>query len=138
MVLYDIVENGDGWRIEEKSELYGSDLRDRLLKFSIDILKFLGKLPYKKEFDVIRYQLSKSATSIGANYEEAQSSSPKEFTQKTRIALREANETKYWLNILNELNLGDANIRNYLLSEIHEISLILGAIVSKMAKKLNE
>ena len=43
------------------------ELRDRLLNFSVDILSFLSTLPYKKEYDVLRYQLSKSATSIGAN-----------------------------------------------------------------------
>ena len=90
-----------------------------------------------KKYILIRIYFKNLKFSIPQG-KEAQSSSIKEFIQKTRIALREANETKYWLNILKELNLGDSNIRNYLLKEIHEISLILGAIVSKMAKKLNE
>jgi len=45
-----------------------TELRERLLNFSVEILKFLKALPYRNEFDVLRYQLSKSATSIGANY----------------------------------------------------------------------
>jgi four helix bundle protein len=63
------------------------------------------KLPHRRELGVIRYQLSKSACSIGANYEEAQSSSEKEFVQKLKIALREANELKYWYKIIERLEI---------------------------------
>ena len=86
------------------------------------------KLPHHRELDVIRYQLSKSSTSIGANFEEAQSTTMKEFVQKLRIALREANESKYWLKIVKELNIGDSEKLNLLLNEVHEISLMLGKI----------
>ena len=50
---------------EAKSK-YKVDLDKRLLLFSVNIIKFLQTLPYKKEFEVFRYQLSKSATSVGA------------------------------------------------------------------------
>jgi len=53
----------------------------------------LATSPYKKEYNVLRYQLLRSATSIGANYEESQSTTFTEFIQKLRIALREANES---------------------------------------------
>ena len=43
-------------------------IRERLITFSVDILNFLKTIPYRKECEVLRYQLSKSATSIGANY----------------------------------------------------------------------
>ena len=46
---------------------YEIDLKKRLLDFATNTLKFLMTLPNKKEFDVFRYQLSRSATSIGAN-----------------------------------------------------------------------
>ena len=96
------------------------------------------KLPNKKEFDVIRYQLSKSASSIGANYEESQASSEKEFVQKLRIALREANESKYWYKIIERLEILKTEDLKRLIKESNEISLILGSIVSKMHKKLNQ
>ena len=96
------------------------------------------KLPSKREIDVIRYQLSKSATSVGANYEEAQSSSEKEFVQKLRIALREANESKYWYKIIDELDLVNTQEVRALINESNEISLILGSIVSKLHKKLSK
>ena len=115
---------------------YKSDLRERLLTFSVNVIRFLASLPYKKEYDVLRYQLSKSATSIGANYEESQSTTFKEFIQKLRIALREANESKYWLTIIEKLNLGNKDNRELLIKEAIEISLILGSIASKAHKKL--
>ena len=46
---------------------YQVDLGKRLLNFSVKIFELLEFIPYKKEFDVFRYQLSKSSTSIGAN-----------------------------------------------------------------------
>jgi len=46
---------------------FNEKLRERLLNFSVKIIQFLKSIPYKKEYDVLRYQLSKSATSIGAN-----------------------------------------------------------------------
>ena len=48
------------------------DLRERLFRFAVDVLKMLGKLKGAKEMDVIKYQLSKSATSSGANYSPCQ------------------------------------------------------------------
>ena len=123
--------------VVEKSH-YKVDLDKRLLLFSVNIIKFLQTLPYKKEFEVFRYQLSKSATSVGANFEEAQSTTYKEFIQKLRISLREANESKYWLRVIKELNISNAQKTDELLKEVEEISKILGSIVSKADKKLNK
>jgi four helix bundle protein len=119
----------------EKEAQY-SDLRERLLHFAVDSIKFIKTLPGNKEFDVLKYQYSKSATSIGANYEEAQSSTYKEFLAKLRISLREANESKYWLKIMNELNIGQLEKRKLLMSEIEAITKILGSITSKVDKKI--
>jgi len=122
--------------MEETGSKYKVDLDKRLLTFSVNTIKFLQTLPYKKEFEVFRYQLSKSATSIGANFEEAQSTTYKEFIQKLRISLREANESKYWLRVIKELNISNIEITDALLNEIDEISKILGSIVSKADKNL--
>jgi len=125
------------WFIKEADGPYKKiDLEDRLLKFSVNSLKFLMSLPQNKEFNVFKYQFSKSSTSIGANFEEAQSSTYREFIQRMRTALREANESVYWLKILNELKVGDDQSRIDLLNEAIEISKILGSIVSKAHKNL--
>jgi len=128
-------QEADAEFIAERIEEYKSDLRERLLNFSVEVIRFLSSVPYKREYDVLKYQLSKSATSIGANYEESQSTTFKEFIQKLRITLREANESKYWLNIIDRLNLGDKNKRKLLMKESQEISLIIGSIVSKADRK---
>ena len=113
---YEVSEEKDQFTILEKNTRYTVDLKERLLKFSVDALKFLMNLSTKKELDVIKYQLSKSATSIGANYEEAQASSYREFVQKVRIALRKANESQYWFRIIEKPDLGDVIKRKYLIN----------------------
>ena len=123
--------------IKDPNHQYNRDLKERLLDFSVAILKMLVEVSSLKEYEVLKYQLSKSSTSIGANYEEAQSSTYKEFAQKTRIALREANESKYWLKIIQRLDLADNSDVNNLISEVSEISKILGSIVSKVDKNIN-
>ena len=63
-------------------------LSTRLLKFSVDIIKFTRSLPKEPEYNIIKYQLIKSATSAGANYEEAQSASSKaDFKNKVNSKL---------------------------------------------------
>lgn len=121
--------------IRERETRYKVDLRKRLLSFSIAVLKFLMDLPDKKELDVIKYQLSKSATSIGANYEESQTATFNEFMQRIRISLRETNETIYWLKIMDALNLGSSDGRIRLLNEAVEIGKIFGSIASKANQK---
>jgi four helix bundle protein len=124
--------------IKEMEKKYEVNLDERLINFSVDIIKMLQTLPYKKELDVFRYQLSKSATSIGANFQEAQSTTYKEFISKLRIALREANETKYWLRIISELNLVNKDNLIKLIDEVEQTAKILGAIVSRADKKHNK
>lgn len=76
------------------------------------------------------FQLSKSSTSVGTNYEEAQARSSKaDFKNKCKICLKEARESNYWLRVLKEL-LDDKNLElDRLLKESLEIKKIFGAIV---------
>ena len=131
--------------VKESSKQRVINLQYRLLQFSVAIVKFLFDLPRVKELDVFRYQLSKSASAIGANYEESQATSYAEFYQRIQICLREARQTLYWLEILLHLKLDscgfkikDENSYNTkltaLLKEIKEINLIFGAISSKIKK----
>ena len=121
--------------IKETRQKYETNLRKRLLNFSVSVIQFINSFPSKREFDVFRYQLSKSATSIGANYQESQTATYKEFINKIRIALREANETAYWLKIIDKLNIGNNTCREFLLSEIGKICKIFGPIYSRSIKK---
>ena len=124
--------------VKEVEQKYQTDLRKRLFNFAVRTMKFLLTIPPRKEYDVFRYQISKAATSIGANYEESQASSFREFTQKVRIALREARESNYFLRIVDELEIGNIDERRFLVNESKELTLILGSIVSKCDQKKDQ
>ena len=79
-------------------------LEERTRKFSVAVFKALDALPKKNSTRVIAYQLGKSASSIGANYREAnRAESGDDFRHKLSIALKEAGESLYWLEVLSEL-----------------------------------
>ncbi|NOZ09263.1 MAG: four helix bundle protein [FCB group bacterium] len=114
-----------------------NNLSERLFNFAVDILNYLPKLPKTTEFRVIRYQLAKSATSSGANYEESQAGSSKaDFNNKVRIALREMRESNYWLRIIDKISGSNRdNIKpEPLIKESEELMNILGSIVTKTSK----
>ena len=113
-----------------------NDLLKRTFNFGISCLKFLKKLESNPENNLIRFQLGKSCTSVGANYEESQAGSSKaDFTNKVKIALREARETNYWLRVLKELNDSNDESLELLIKESQELKNILGAIVVKSNNK---
>ena len=115
-----------------------NDLLKRTFNFGISCLKFLRKLESNPENNLIRFQLGKSCTSIGANYEESQAGSSKaDFTNKVKIALREARETNYWLRILKELNDNNDESLELLIKESQELKNILGAIYKNSTNKNN-
>ena len=114
---------------------YKTNLRERLFDFAIETLKLLGTIITSKEFDVFRYQLSKSATSIGANYEEAQGAySRKEFASKIGICLKEAGEANYFLRLVESLKIADNVMTPKLVIESEEIAKILATILLKLRK----
>ena len=77
-----------------------SKLLDISTELAIDIINLARTLQQNKEF-IISNQIGRSGTSIGANIREAQyAQSRADFISKFKIALKEANETVYWLNIL--------------------------------------
>jgi four helix bundle protein len=113
-------------------EVGKNDLDIRLFNFAIDTIKFLRTQAPSSELNVIKYQLTKSATSSGANYEEAQAGSSKlDFTNKVRISLREMRESNYWLRILKGINEETNPELEKLIQESKELKLILGAILQK-------
>ena len=66
-----------------------NDLEKRTFDFAVEIINFLKSIKYSKVNDVIKYQLAKAATSVGANYEESQGAySREDFKFKISICLR--------------------------------------------------
>lgn len=78
-------------------------LEKRTRKFAVNIIKLSSQLPNTAEGRVIRNQLTKSATSIGANYREANRARSKaDFISKIKICESESSETQYWLELIVE------------------------------------
>ena len=79
-------------------------LENRTRAFAVSVFRAIDELPDGASSRVIAYQLGKSASSIGANYREAnRAESGDDFRHKLSIALIEASESVYWLEILVEL-----------------------------------
>ena len=81
-----------------------SKLRELSMEFSVEIIELVKYLKSIKE-SIISNQIGRSGTSIGANIHEAQyAQGKKDFVSKLEIALKEANETGYWLELLYRTN----------------------------------
>ena len=108
------------------------DLEDRTLIFSKEVIRLCKKIPKETINYKLVDQLIRSATSIGANYREANDAlGKKAFLHRLRISRKEAKETIYWLELLIENNLKYENLINNLLSEAIELRNILSAIITK-------
>src|SRR6266705_5557785 len=111
------------------------DLEHRTKNFALAVIRFTSRLPRTREADVLGKQLLRSATSIGANYREANRGvSRADFTNKIGTVQKEAAETQYWLELL--LNSGLAN--NQGPQELLQESSELLAIFASIGKKLKE
>jgi four helix bundle protein len=112
-------------------------LGNRLFEFAVGTIKYCRSLPRNNEHQIIVSQLIRSATSAGANYEEAQGAISKpDFFNKINISLKEMRETNYWLRIIRKLKVTDDEIE-LLLKESNELMKILGSISSKSVKRNN-
>jgi len=110
-------------------------LGKRLFDFAVRIIKFCRTLPRGKEYEIIKYQLVKSATSSGSNYEEAQGAISKpDFYNKINISLKEMRESNYWLRIIKDIKDVDNELQ-FLLNESLELKKILGSISSKSPRR---
>ena len=95
----------------------------------------MRKLPNTAEYQIIKYQLGKAATSVGANYEEAQAAISKaDFKNKVSISLKEARESNYWLRTLDALDESENPELNELINESRELKSILASILLKLNK----
>ena len=108
------------------------DLEERTFKFSQLIIIFVNKLPKALVNLEINRQLIRSATSVGANYIEAnESASKKDFIHRIKICRKEAKETCYWLKLLEISSAELKTERDKLLQEATELMKIFGAILEK-------
>lgn len=87
-------------------EEFNENFRRRTKKFAVDVINLLSTLPPHKAMRVIDYQLTKSATSTAANYRAAcRARSQAEFHSKMSIVVEEADESQFWLEIIEDLKI---------------------------------
>ena len=111
------------------------DLKKRTKQFALRIIELVTTLPRSRETDIIGRQLLKSGTSVGANYREASRARSKaEFIAKIGIVEQEADETLYWLEILEESGIVSHSVIKDLLQEADELVAIFTTI-GRRAKK---
>ena len=104
--------------------------------FSVRILNLQKYLTQEKKEYTVSRQIGKSGTSIGANIAEAQrAQSTADFVSKLKIALKEANETQYWLQLLHETKYLTDKEFDSLHGDLLEILKILTAICKHYPQK---
>lgn len=112
------------------------DLEARTLDFSKKIIHLCLELPKNTVNFRLIDQLIRSATSIGANYREANDSlSKKDFIHRLRISRKEAKETVYWLELLEEANPFKRNEIEPCINKAQQLRNILSAIINKSQRK---
>ncbi len=108
------------------------DLKERTVRFSLQVIAFVEKLPDGTSMNVIGRQLLRSATSIGANYHAARrAKSARDFINKLKIVEEEADETVYWLTLIMRSGRIDPATTQNLLTEAGELVAIIVASIKK-------
>jgi four helix bundle protein len=114
-----------------------TDLKERTIEFSAKIMDFVESLPESKSIRVISDQVLRSSSSIGANYRAAgRSKSLKDFINKLKIVEEEADETLYWLELLERRKVGSSEMLKPLIKEANELVSIFVASINTAKSNL--
>jgi four helix bundle protein len=112
-------------------------LKDKSYAFAIRIVRLSQYLQTDKKEFVVSKQLLRSGTAIGALIREAEYGQSKtDFIHKMSIALKEANETDYWLNIIKDTGYGEEKLYLSIIKDCNELLRLLIATI-KTAKSNN-
>ena len=123
----------DDLLLEDSEKPYG--IKHRCYFFSKSVVLFIKNSQYDRIYFSIFEQLLRSATSIGANVTEGSAgSSKKDWLKFLVIALKSANETKYWLCLIRDTLECDKTRVLEILAEADELSKIIASIIIKSAK----
>lgn len=111
------------------------DLEDRTAKFGEEIIKFVKKIPKTSVTNSLISQLVRAATSVGANYLEADDAeSGRDFIHKLSISRKESKETKHWLRMMATAVPELTEEARKFWKEAQELNLIFSAIIRKKRK----
>ncbi len=117
---------------KEKKKTYIYDLEERTAKFGENIIDFLKTLPKNEITRPLISQLVRSATSIGANYCEADDAESKnDFRHKIAICKKEARESKHFLRMIAKAVPEKSELARRLWKEAKELNLIFNKIYQK-------
>jgi four helix bundle protein len=117
------------------------NVKYRAYEFALGIIKFIDTLPDRKAYWSLGDQLLRAATSVGANLVEATgSASKRDFLKFYYIALKSANESKFWLALIRDSGKGDSRLAQELLEEAKQLAKMIAAsiltIKGKRSKKI--
>jgi four helix bundle protein len=113
-----------------------SVLRDKSYLFAIRMVKLSQYLREEKKEFVLSKQVLRSGTAIGALIKEAEFGQSKpDFTNKLNIALKEANETEYWLSLLHDTDYLDKSQYKSIAEECSELIKMLASSVKTLKTK---
>jgi four helix bundle protein len=108
------------------------DLVARTMAFSLATIRFYSRLPKDTAFQILGRQMLRSATSVGAQYREAQrAKSISDFLSKTEGALQEVDETGYWLELIQASGIERDSALVALREEARQLLAIFVAITRK-------
>ena len=114
-------------------------VRAKSLDFAVRIVKFYKYLCFEKKEFVMSKQILRSGTSIGANIRESRNAqTDPDYLTKMNIALKEADETQYWLELLYRSEYITQEEYNSLNEDLKEIIAILVSIVKKLKVKVKK
>ena len=111
------------------------ELKRRTRRFAVDVIKFVDGLPPKRSLNVLINQLLRCSSSVGVNYRSAcRGKSTADFINKIVIVEEEADESVYWLELMEETDLVSGDEISKLKKEANELTAIFTAI-GKTAKE---
>ena len=117
--------------VQEYRDMEENPLVAKALDFSVRIVNLYKCLREERHETVMSKQVLRSGTSIGANASEAVAAeSTDDFIHKLTIALKEANETKYWILLLHRTHFIREDEFNSIITDCQELRKLIGSIIS--------
>lgn len=115
----------------------GANIETRLINFAAEIVKCSNKLPRTRAGRHISDQILRSGTSPAPNYAEARAAeSRRDFVHKLKVAVKELNETKVWLHVIEKCQMLDPKLLRELIDECQQLAKILTASITTARKNM--
>ena len=107
---------------------FGKQMQERTMEFAVQVMRFFCRLPKTDEARILGRQLLRSATSVAANYRAVcRSKSDADFISKLGTVVEEADETAFWIELLERSSVCPSDLPRELKQEAGELLLIVSA-----------